>query len=363
MEREWIAIRERERERESTNVTEARNPAQGLSRELCVHVAWQSFGVDGGDTRSIYSTMEEHVEAVLHTRWPQPKKNDTTPHSRSGKAGSAGGHMLPPQCSGPPVGAEAPQAVADRQSCQRQALPDRVETGPVGDRQSGPRQAQLMAAAAAADGSQALHCTPTQHAQPRHHCSYDTGAGLTCGGNGAATALTFDGYARGACCPALAQSHCDVTGRLLCPPHQDGPSDNDGSSAPPPRLSTREGVDICVLLCGLNDFKQLWKGRTATVFRQDLGLLLQRIRAFVGQVCLPHTAHAPLQGVRGLVSQSRLPHAWTRATHGSLRTELDGPHMGASDRPHIDEPRMGASDGPNMGHTLGHNQCPRVCMN
>jgi hypothetical protein len=24
-------------------------------------------------------------------------------------------------------------------------------------------------------------------------------------------------------------------------------------------------VDICVILCGLNDFKKLWKGRTSTV--------------------------------------------------------------------------------------------------
>ena len=45
-------------------------------------------------------------------------------------------------------------------------------------------------------------------------------------------------------------------------------------------------VDAVVVLCGLNDFKRLWMGRTSSVFRRDLDLFLVELRSKVGDDCI-----------------------------------------------------------------------------
>lgn len=54
-----------------------------------------------------------------------------------------------------------------------------------------------------------------------------------------------------------------------------GMEEDDGDARPVP-------VDVCVILCGLNDFKKLWKGRTASLFSQQLSSLIHELRSIVG---------------------------------------------------------------------------------
>jgi len=69
------------------------------------------------------------------------------------------------------------------------------------------------------------------------------------------------------------------------------------SSTPPPQPHTRGSaahrdadqggkVDAVIVLCGLNDLKRLWMGRTSSVFRRDLDKFLVELRAKVGDECL-----------------------------------------------------------------------------
>lgn len=43
-------------------------------------------------------------------------------------------------------------------------------------------------------------------------------------------------------------------------------------------------IDACVIICGLNDFKKLWKGRTAIIFRRDLENFVMELRECLGPV-------------------------------------------------------------------------------
>jgi len=60
----------------------------------------------------------------------------------------------------------------------------------------------------------------------------------------------------------------------------------------------RVKIDVCVVLCGLNDFKRLWKGRTATVFRRDLLNFLTELRSVLGPECLLVLPALPLEPTR-----------------------------------------------------------------
>jgi len=57
-------------------------------------------------------------------------------------------------------------------------------------------------------------------------------------------------------------------------------------------------VDVCVILCGLNDFKKLWKGRTASLFSQELGALIQGLRRILGPHCVIALPAMPMEPTR-----------------------------------------------------------------
>jgi lysophospholipase L1-like esterase len=57
-------------------------------------------------------------------------------------------------------------------------------------------------------------------------------------------------------------------------------------------------ADACVVLCGLNDFKRLWRGRTPAAFRRDLRRFLADIRARVGPACALFLPALPLEVTR-----------------------------------------------------------------
>lgn len=57
-------------------------------------------------------------------------------------------------------------------------------------------------------------------------------------------------------------------------------------------------VDVCVILCGLNDFKKLWKGRTASLFSQQLSNLIHRLRKILGPQCLIALPAMPMEPTR-----------------------------------------------------------------
>ena len=51
-------------------------------------------------------------------------------------------------------------------------------------------------------------------------------------------------------------------------------------------LTAAEGVDVVIVMCGLNDFKRLPAGRTAGAFRRDLDRLLDLLQERAGAGCL-----------------------------------------------------------------------------
>jgi lysophospholipase L1-like esterase len=58
------------------------------------------------------------------------------------------------------------------------------------------------------------------------------------------------------------------------------------------------GVDVCMILCGLNDFKRLWKGHTASAFARQLAKLLADLRAILGPQCLLVLPALPMEPTR-----------------------------------------------------------------
>jgi lysophospholipase L1-like esterase len=63
-------------------------------------------------------------------------------------------------------------------------------------------------------------------------------------------------------------------------------------------LAAAQGVDIVVVMCGLNDFKRLPAGRTAGAFRRDLDRLLDLLQERVGAGCLVALPALPLEETR-----------------------------------------------------------------
>ena len=61
------------------------------------------------------------------------------------------------------------------------------------------------------------------------------------------------------------------------------------------RLAT---VDVCVVLCGLNDFKKLLKGRTAAVFGRDLRAFYDNLRGVLGHECEIFFPALPMEPTR-----------------------------------------------------------------
>jgi len=57
-------------------------------------------------------------------------------------------------------------------------------------------------------------------------------------------------------------------------------------------------VDAVIVLCGLNDLKRLWMGRTSSVFRRDLDKFLVELRAKVGDECLIVLPAIPMEETR-----------------------------------------------------------------
>jgi lysophospholipase L1-like esterase len=60
-------------------------------------------------------------------------------------------------------------------------------------------------------------------------------------------------------------------------------------------LAAAQGVDIVVVMCGLNDFKRLPAGRTAGAFRRDLDRLLELLQDKAGAGCLVALPALPLE--------------------------------------------------------------------
>jgi lysophospholipase L1-like esterase len=59
-----------------------------------------------------------------------------------------------------------------------------------------------------------------------------------------------------------------------------------------------EGVDIIIVMCGLNDFKRLPAGRTAGAFRRDLDQLLALLQERAGAGCMVALPALPLEETR-----------------------------------------------------------------
>jgi lysophospholipase L1-like esterase len=69
--------------------------------------------------------------------------------------------------------------------------------------------------------------------------------------------------------------------------------DRLGTSSLSPLPSSR--AEACVIFCGLNDFKRLWRGRTAGAFRRDLKRFLIELRGEVGPDCVIFLPALPLE--------------------------------------------------------------------
>jgi len=57
-------------------------------------------------------------------------------------------------------------------------------------------------------------------------------------------------------------------------------------------------IDACVIICGLNDFKKLWKGRTAMIFQRDLENFVMDLRECLGPDCLIVLPALPMEPTR-----------------------------------------------------------------
>jgi len=89
-------------------------------------------------------------------------------------------------------------------------------------------------------------------------------------------------------------------------PHTSNRSEHDGVSIARTRSMSEAGlskqpqvkVDAVVVLCGLNDLKRIFMGRTSRVFQQDLHNFITDLKAQVGEECIIFLPAIPLEETR-----------------------------------------------------------------
>ena len=190
----------------------AESIARGVSDHTKTNVVWRSFGVDGGDVRTIHQRCLENVRAVVESRPPPNPEHETTYWAE--------------------------------------------------------RSVGFRARGAARDHAHASVRPPSEDSmRRRHEAEYIWRFGEDARASGELENA------------ALGQSSCAAQG---------------GARGGVGRVS----VDVCMILCGLNDFKKLWKGHTTSAFGCRLRKLLMDLRFVLGPQCVIVLPGLPMEPTR-----------------------------------------------------------------